>query len=106
MITATCEPYKLLEHKTIVIMQDHHIEFMRVMFGLVGGPSIMSKVIFLLTSHLDICNQGMKLYYDDISGESNSIDQLSKVLEQVFIETRQIKKSVILKPHNYHCLEE
>lgn len=32
-------------YKTAVITQDYHIEFMRVMFGLVGGPAIMSKVI-------------------------------------------------------------
>lgn len=85
-------------YKTAVITQDHHVEFMRVMFGMVGGPSIMSKVINLTYGHL--YDQGVRLYYDDISGGAHTIEQLLTILEQVFIAT-QTKK---LKLNKEKCV--
>lgn len=47
----------------------------------------MSKVINLTYGHL--YSEGVRLYYDDISGGANTIEQLLTVLEQVFIATRE-----------------
>lgn len=74
-------------YKTAVITQDHHVEFMRVMFGLVGGPAIMSKVINSTYGHLH--DLGVRLYYDDITGGANSIEDLKEILHKVLMATRE-----------------
>lgn len=74
-------------YKTAVITQDHHVEFMRVMFGLVGGPSIMSKVIN--TTYGKMHDEGIRLYYDDITGGADSIEKLKEILHKVFTATRE-----------------
>lgn len=74
-------------YKTAVITQDYHIEFMRVMFGLVGGPAIMSKVI--KTTYGNLYNQGVRAYFDDITGGSNNIENLLYILRKVFELTRE-----------------
>lgn len=73
--------------KTAVITQDYHVEFMRVMFGLVGGPSIMSKVI--KTTYGSLYSEGVRAYFDDISGGANNIEDHIKILRKVFDKTRE-----------------
>lgn len=73
--------------KTAVITQDYHVEFMRVMFGLAGGPSIMSKVVN--KTYGSLYSDGVRAYFDDISGGANTIEQLLNLLRKVFQVTRE-----------------
>ncbi|CAG9579532.1 unnamed protein product [Danaus chrysippus] len=74
-------------YKTAVITQDHHVEFMRFMFGLVGGPAVMSKVIN--STYGKIYDLGIRMYYDDITGGANTIGDLKNILHQVLTATRE-----------------
>lgn len=73
--------------KTAVVTQDYHIEFTRVMFGLVGGLSIMSKVI--KSTYGCLYNDGVRAYFDDITGGKNSIEEFIAILRKVFEQTRK-----------------
>lgn len=75
--------------KTAVITQDYHVEFMRVMFGLVGGPAIMSKVI--KSTYGQLYNEGVRAYFDDITGGANTLKEHLQLLRKVFDVTRQKK---------------
>lgn len=84
--------------KTAVVTQDYHVEFMRVMFGLVGGPSIMSKVI--KSTYGSLYDKGVRAYFDDITGGSSDIEDFIQILKQVFDLTRQKK----LKLNKEKCI--
>ncbi|CAK1578497.1 unnamed protein product [Parnassius mnemosyne] len=73
--------------KIAVVKQDCHVEFMRVMFGLVEGPSIISKVV--KTTYGKLFNDVIRAYFDDITGGANSINDFLIILRQVFELTRQ-----------------